>query len=266
MKKITLKVVMKWSPFFVVAFAALFLWGEIIAYFVMGKITRSYDESYNAQYDQSSVTTEEDVTYEKASVGKACAYIRGTKNVDEGSCIDAIILAGKVGQGMEQSFYNLLTNRTEHPKMVCFRSEGGDTKSAENIAHVIRERGLDTCLADYIEINNGYWEDTYCTSVCPFMLLAGHSRIALGDTFKIGVHHTGMMMNLPVIGKFAKHTPVARMIFFPPLKPIVESSSAQDKEKHKALLERSNLTDFNDMDYIASNDYPKYAIFTDNNR
>lgn len=243
--------------------ALIYVFIEVISFPVMAYITTKYDKTLHTSYDQTSVTTSSGLTYDKASTGRACQYLPQTNTVDPNSCIDAIILAGSVGEGMRRSFIGLLESEADLPNIVCLDSGGGVTKSAEWIAEIIRQRELNTCMADYLELENGSRKTSVsCKSVCPFILLAGHERKALGNTFSIGVHHSGRMMNLPLVGKFAKHTPMLQMLLQPPLKPIVEDSRPQVKEKYMALLERSYQTDLDDMDIIAPEDYSKYAIFS----
>lgn len=226
-------------------------------------VSKKKDESYS----DKTVNINSGFKINKASLGKACEFFPGTEKVNKNSCINAVILAGYIGEGMDKKFDELLGGTSKLPDTVCFASHGGVTKSAENIANKIRELNFNTCMADYLDFDNGAETKIppVCNSACPFMLLAGKSRIALGSTFSINVHHTGRWFNLPFSYKVGLNTPLLRMLYSPPLKAIVEASGPEDKEKHMALYERSLLHDFDDipLDRIDPDDYEAYNIFTE---
>ena len=58
---------------------------------------------------------------------------------------------------------------------VFLHSEGGDVDVAMGIGWIIKDQGMNTIVA----------EDTYCSSACGYIFLAGTRRVLLGE---VGMH------------------------------------------------------------------------------
>lgn len=80
----------------------------------------------------------------------------------------------------------------QHPdiKTVCIASKGGATSGAMDIADVIHDFGLNTCLASrYVSIkDSSFIAKGLCQSSCTWMTLAGRERILYDDKIKLGFH------------------------------------------------------------------------------
>lgn len=176
-----------------------FIYNEI--YKVLPAEYKKSISNFCADFDVFKFKTASGAVY----LGQACDYNHTENNVKRGSCVAAVVLDGTIGNEMLFAFESAIQSNLINHMPVCFRSRGGVASSSVKIAALIRQYNLDTCMSDYVEYNQRYhivknkfeaiapqsYADVYCSSMCPFILIAGKHRYALGDQFVIQLHHTG---------------------------------------------------------------------------
>jgi hypothetical protein len=203
--------------------------------------------------------------------GNACALDAAGNPM---ACQTAVFLDGPIGREMFESFDSALKQQQLPHRMVCLRSDGGLLKGAERIAQLIRREKLDTCVADYVEYTAVYdkstqrftphatttHHDVSCGSVCPFMLLAGTERVALGQQFNIKLHHPGTPSKT-CLGTVYQNSDLSKENV---LLALVQQSPSQDAAAHHFLYQRALQTNFRKKkpDIVSHTDFAKYRLFT----
>ncbi len=204
--------------------------------------------------------------------GKACALDTAGKPM---ACQSAVFLDGPIGREMFESFDSAIKQQQLPQRLVCLRSNGGLLIGAERIAKLIRREQLDTCVADYVEYNAVYDKSTQrfielsnithsnvsCGSACPFMLLAGSKRLALGQQFSIKLHHPGRPSKT-CLGTVYQNSDLSKENV---LLSLVEQSPEADLAAHKQLYQRALRTPFrmNKTDHVSHEDFATYRLFTE---
>lgn len=207
--------------------------------------------------------------------GNACALDATGKPT---ACQPAVFLDGPIGREMLESFDLAIKQQQLPQRMVCLRSNGGLLRGAERIATLIRREQLDTCVADYVEYNAVYdnsaqrftnlasvtHRDVSCDSVCPFMLLAGSKRLALGQQFNIKLHHPGAPSKT-CLGTVYQNSDLSKENV---LLSLVKQSSEADQAAHFQLYQRALQTPFRRKkpDHVNHADFAKYRLFTEYQR
>jgi hypothetical protein len=201
-------------------------------------------------------------------IGKACD---ADPQVQSATCKNAVILDGNITKEMYEDLKSAITREQLPTKLICLRSHGGVTQAAEAISDLIRRHQLDTCLSDYVEYDQAYsnittnfaaitkqtHSDVMCDSACPFILISGKNRMALGDNFKLRLHSGSSPKYLCLTTIYES----ANMDKGNPLLDVVNKSPAEQQAKHQMLYQRSLLTDFKKLDEVSHDDFDKYAIF-----
>ncbi|MEQ1951759.1 hypothetical protein [Mesorhizobium sp. CN2-181] len=119
--------------------------------------------------DAPSVDPRPFLTTEESLLGKPMSFA-----LEPGGKLKAV---GSIQPGTAERFAAELKERGEYVKTVSLNSPGGALDDAMAMARLIRERGLDTEVAD----------GALCASSCP-LLMAGGKHRAAGDKAAIGVH------------------------------------------------------------------------------
>ncbi|MFI0842691.1 hypothetical protein [Mesorhizobium sp. IMUNJ 23232] len=109
------------------------------------------------------------LTTEESLLGKPMSF-----TLEPGGRLEA---TGSIQPGTADRFAAEMDERGEYVKTVSLNSPGGALDDAMAMARLIRERGLDTEVAD----------GALCASSCP-LLMAGGKHRAAGDKAAIGVH------------------------------------------------------------------------------
>ncbi len=202
-------------------------------------------------------------------IGKACD---ADPRVQNAICKNAVILDGNITKQMYEDLKSAITRDQLPNKLICLRSRGGVTQAAEAISDLIRTHQLDTCLSDYVEYDQAYssiannfaaitkqtHSDVMCDSACPFILISGKNRIALGDSFKLRLHSSSSPKYLCVTTIYES----SNLDKGNPLLDIVNKSPAEQQAKHQMLYQRSLLTNLKKLDEVSHDDFEKYAILT----
>ncbi len=201
-------------------------------------------------------------------IGKACD---ADPQVQSATCKNAVILDGNITKNMYEDLKSAIKRDQLPNKLICLRSRGGVTQAAEAISDLIRTHQLDTCLSEYVEYDQAYssvtsnfaaitkqtHSDVMCDSACPFILISGKNRIALGDDFKLRLHSSSSPKYLCVTTIYES----SNLDKGNPLLDVVNKSPAEQQAKHQMLYQRSLLTNFKKLDEVSHDDFDKYAIF-----
>ncbi len=234
-----------------VVLAVIFISGTLCTYY--------YQKIY------TSKIANDELQLEKVFLGEACALKDDGKDIDNATCKAAIILAGSIGEGMFEAFENFLLENKEHPNLVCFMSNGGELNGAEKIANKIRGEGLDTCMSDRIKVTGKDLSSkiaSNCESACPFVLLAGSNRVAIGSDFKITVHHPGSTTSFCICDiKFNKDGFTDSENVYT---RIIQASAEDVRDSHMDFYRRAMSTPFyeDSLDLIKYEEFKKYKLFT----
>ncbi|MDY6976692.1 MAG: hypothetical protein SVW51_10780 [Pseudomonadota bacterium] len=219
------------------------------------------------RYGESTIDGINGESIEKVDLGLACSFKSGSLEPDDSTCREAILIIGDVGKGMAQSFARFLNTNPERPNLVCFRTKGGELEGAEQVAHLIRINALDTCVADYVD--GKHWDlidvsPGFCNSICPFVLLSGKNRLAIGNQFKIEVHHPGFVWNWC----FCKTKHNVPWFMFDVEANEMTKLIALSPEADKAALTQLYIRAINHpfyedkLDNVPTSEYENYALFT----
>lgn len=221
-----------------------------------------------ADFDVFKFKTDSGAVY----LGQACDFNHNA--VLRGSCVTAIILDGTIGNEMLLAFEAAIQSDLIQNMPVCFRSHGGVASGSVKIAALIRQYNLDTCMSDYVEYKQRYhtgknkfediaeksYSDVYCASMCPFILIAGENRYALGDNFAIQLHHTGKR-SVNCVNTFYENSDLTENNYY---LDMVSQSAEKDKKQHYLLYQRALKTSFTSkkLDSLCHCDFEQYALFT----
>ncbi len=205
----------------------------------------------------------------KVFKGKACDY---DSQVITSSCQNAVILDGTIGFEMYEDLKSAIENKQMPNQLICLRSPGGVIEGAEKIAELIRSQQINTCLSDYVEYDAVYEKSSKsfkpitkqshnaidCTSACPFILIAGKNRTALGDNFTVKLHHPGTA-TFTCAGTIYSNADLSKKNG---LLNMVKQSPADEFEQHQMLYQRAVQTNFRKFDNVCHCDFEKYRLFT----
>jgi hypothetical protein len=186
------------------------------------------------------------VAVPKATKSKVCKLEEHEFEAKPNSCVDAILVYGEIDDGTISSFDKLYPDVKDHIDTVCFLSWGGGTQAALKLAKRIKYYELNTCIGEHISIHiDGEWKTwqaksdnpalPYCKSICPFIMLAGKERIAIGEQFEIRVHHPGFTYCCLPEGENKFNSPFHNLpILTDDMEDLVELS---EKKYHEKLFE-----------------------------
>lgn len=182
------------------------------------------------------------VGLDKAVIADACE--KGKKN-----CLkDVLLIQGEIDRGTISSIRKI--DSLKEIDTICFNSPGGYNDIAQTMMSIIKEKGINTCLAEeyYLE-GMGSISGTYCKSACPLILLMGKKRFVIGDEIEIGIHHSGKALNFCFTCFFIDNGGDDFLPYF-------------TDEGHIKLFQRSRKTPLKDMDFLQQDEWKEYNIFT----
>ncbi|WP_439821520.1 hypothetical protein ACSPX5_09330 [Pseudomonas sp. HLG18] len=186
----------------------------------------------------------------KAMIGEAC-------NKESTDCKkNVLIIIGAIDDGTAKAIDHLAETATFDT--VCFSSPGGSAGIAQDIGNWIKSRHFNTCMAERYKLEGGIGiSNVQCLSACPYLLLMGKTRVALGSDFSIGVHRSGVTFDLCVC-----HFKVNEFW------PYVSTWGYRDMlghsdqpEIHQSLLSFSLDVDSTDIHNLTQAELKKYAVF-----
>ncbi len=124
-------------------------------------------------------------------------YVFACKQSDEVCDTKVILLQGEIVKDSVEKVKAFLEKENissdQNNMMICLDSPGGNGQAAVAIGEEIARRGLDTCLAEKYTLLTGEMQHrtTVCASACPYILLSGEKRIAIGEELIISGHSSG---------------------------------------------------------------------------
>ncbi len=124
-------------------------------------------------------------------------YVFACKQSDEVCDTKVILLQGEIVKDSVEKVKAFLEKENissdQNNMMICLDSPGGNRQAAVAIGEEIARRGLDTCLAEKYTLLTGEMQHrtTVCASACPYILLSGEKRIAIGEALIIAGHSSG---------------------------------------------------------------------------
>ncbi|WP_421192421.1 hypothetical protein [Aeromonas jandaei] len=161
---------------------------------------------------------------------------------------DVLLIHGEFDQGTISSISKL-----DFPKdidTICFNSPGGKNDIAQTIMSIIKKKEINTCLAEEYNIKGmGSMSGTHCESACPLILLMGKKRFVIGEKIKIGIHHSGKILDFCFTCLFIDSDGDDFSPYF-------------TDEGHIKLFQRSRKTSLKDMDFLRQDEWKEYNIFT----
>lgn len=212
----------------------------------------------------------------KATLSRVCKFKGSEFQVDTSSCKDAILIFGFIDNGTIKSFDELYPNVKNRINDVCFLSRGGGTQAALELAKKIERYQLNTCVGEHVSIwIDEEWEiwktktgnpaTVYCKSVCPFILMAGKERVAIGERFEIKVHHPGFTYCCLPEGKNKFNSPIHNLPFFKD--DMEELVSLSEERYQKSLFEFYELAMSHDyaeeeLLLVDIKELQRYQLFT----
>lgn len=198
--------------------------------------------TFYPNYDDKNSDT---VDFKKVTVAKAC-------NKDESTCINRVLLVrGKITNNTLATISNLYKQKDFlQPEAICFDSIGGNNPTAERLIKFIKLKNYKTCLAEkYILSDSQEVKSVKCNSACPFIFLASNERVALGNDFAVGIHHSGKTFDLCF---FKCHFNSGGEEF----------EEYLTLENHKEFFKDSRKVDFENVRYLSFKELEDYAFFT----
>ncbi|WP_415897354.1 hypothetical protein [Neptuniibacter sp. QD57_21] len=159
-----------------------FFWG-IVAVFVCFYVVMVVDDWFPNKESKIDyvhiVNSDKDV--KQVSRGKACSIKLGCE-------LDAVIFLGEINDRSVEMLKDVIN--AKQSKWVCFNSFGGNTKAALDLSKFIKDERINTCLADYYEVDDAEVPivNTECSSACNQAFLSAEKRLKIGNTAKFSGH------------------------------------------------------------------------------
>ena len=190
------------------------------------------------------------IEIKKAMLGDAC-------NKENTDCKkNVLIIIGAIDDGT-LSAVEQVAEKTKFDT-VCFNSPGGNADAAQRIGNWIKSNNLNTCLAERYKLENGVTTSkVQCQSACPYLLLMGKTRTALGSDFNIGVHRSGVPVDLCVCHfKLNEFWPYFSTSGYRDM-----LGRSDEAEIHQSLLSDSLEVDSTSIHRLTQAELEKYAVF-----
>tara|TARA_R110001583_G_scaffold193090_1_gene360695 strand:- start:2497 stop:3309 length:813 start_codon:yes stop_codon:yes gene_type:complete len=139
---------------------------------------------------------------------------------------------------------------------VCFRSFGGSTTAGLQIAQYIETNTFNTCMSGTVKLSPEYdsrvskvasGENNFCHSTCPFVLLAGEKRYAIGDQFKIKVHRPGVKY---CVGNEDHKVDVFKLRFFNDFQTMAAMVSPEDTKPVQRFYDKAISHPYSEEDLL----------------
>lgn len=185
------------------------------------------------------------VEFPKATFARAC-----DEYVENCTQEDVILLSGVIDTGTLNRLKSILeTDRGKAIQTICLSSIGGYNRSAVELIDIIKQKGMNTCLALSYKINTDKYLLTIasrrCESACGLVFLAGTKRQLVGSGFHFGVHSSGLTLG------------GSKVTFND------EAYSGSIRTEHKELFEFSRTIDAAKMYYLSTDEANKYHVFSE---
>ncbi|QJP95691.1 MULTISPECIES: hypothetical protein [Pseudomonas] len=195
-------------------------------------------------------TVDKSKVVKKAMLGEAC-------NKENSTCKkNVLIILGAIDDGTVKAIEQLAEKETFDT--VCFGSPGGSAGVATRIGRWIKSNNLNTCMAEHYKLEGGIdVSNVECQSACPYLLVMGKTRTALGSDFNIGVHSSGVPLDFCVCRfKVNEFWPYVSTSDY---RKMLEGSD--EAEIHLRLLSDSLEVDSTSIHRLTQSELEKYAVF-----